>query len=201
MTSAEVGLRRRQCGAVSTLSKYSSDFCSNFTKKKNTKTPLQSQILFITFAFRYTVEIYSRFFFFFITKTAVLIPQGSAVQEEISFMSCLVAQSSPLLHRSFFFFFSPLSDAASKYLIPKSSALNVRLPCLPVPTRAEPILTRMKEDHTRIILPAIDNIKYNTFEVQQYANAAHGYNWGLWCMYIIPPQEWLDRGDETAPIR
>ncbi|KAJ8286005.1 hypothetical protein GJAV_G00033430, partial [Gymnothorax javanicus] len=66
---------------------------------------------------------------------------------------------------------------------------------------AEPILTRVKEDHTRIILPAIDNIKYNTFEVQQYANAAHGYNWGLWCMYIIPPQEWLDKGDETAPIR
>ncbi len=51
------------------------------------------------------------------------------------------------------------------------------------------------------MLPAIDNIKYNTFEVQQYANAAHGYNWGLWCMYIIPPQDWLDRGDETAPIR
>ncbi|KAL6465112.1 hypothetical protein MHYP_G00252450 [Metynnis hypsauchen] len=50
-------------------------------------------------------------------------------------------------------------------------------------------------------LPAIDNIKYNTFEVQQYANAAHGYNWGLWCMYIIPPQDWLDKGDETAPIR
>lgn len=67
--------------------------------------------------------------------------------------------------------------------------------------RAEPILTRVKEDHTRIILPAIDNIKFNTFEVQQYANAAHGYNWGLWCMYIIPPQEWLDKGDETAPIR
>ncbi|XP_024273571.1 polypeptide N-acetylgalactosaminyltransferase 9 [Oncorhynchus tshawytscha] len=66
---------------------------------------------------------------------------------------------------------------------------------------AEPILTRVKEDHTRIILPAIDNIKFNTFEVQQYANAAHGYNWGLWCMYIIPPQEWLDKGDETAPIR
>ncbi|XP_037387761.1 polypeptide N-acetylgalactosaminyltransferase 9 [Pygocentrus nattereri] len=66
---------------------------------------------------------------------------------------------------------------------------------------AEPILARVKEDHMRIILPAIDNIKYNTFEVQQYANAAHGYNWGLWCMYIIPPQDWLDKGDETAPIR
>ncbi|GAA6076189.1 polypeptide N-acetylgalactosaminyltransferase 9 isoform X1, partial [Tachysurus ichikawai] len=66
---------------------------------------------------------------------------------------------------------------------------------------AEPILSRIKEERTRIILPAIDNIKYNTFEVQQYANAAHGYNWGLWCMYIIPPQDWLDKGDETAPIR
>ncbi|XP_074966324.1 polypeptide N-acetylgalactosaminyltransferase 9 isoform X1 [Phalacrocorax aristotelis] len=65
----------------------------------------------------------------------------------------------------------------------------------------EPALTRIKEDRKRIILPAIDNIKYNTFEVQQYANAAHGYNWGLWCMYIIPPQEWLDKGDESAPIR
>ncbi|CDQ88315.1 unnamed protein product [Oncorhynchus mykiss] len=67
--------------------------------------------------------------------------------------------------------------------------------------RSEPILTRIREDRTRIILPSIDNIKHNTFEVQQYANAAHGYNWGLWCMYIIPPQAWLDRGDQTAPIR
>lgn len=131
---------------------------------------------------------------------AVFTPQCTADQKEKSFRSCLLTQSSPLLH-SFPPFLNPLSHAASKYFIPKSSALHVRLPCLPVPTRAEPILTRMKEDHTRIILPAIDNIKYNTFEVQQYANAAHGYNWGLWCMYIIPPQEWLDRADETAPIR
>ncbi|XP_006984160.1 polypeptide N-acetylgalactosaminyltransferase 9 [Peromyscus maniculatus bairdii] len=66
---------------------------------------------------------------------------------------------------------------------------------------AEPALARIREDRRRIILPAIDNIKYSTFEVQQYASAAHGYNWGLWCMYIIPPQDWLDRGDESAPIR
>ncbi|KFO23465.1 Polypeptide N-acetylgalactosaminyltransferase 9, partial [Fukomys damarensis] len=48
------------------------------------------------------------------------------------------------------------------------------------------------------------HVEFNTgctFEVQQYANAAHGYNWGLWCMYIIPPQDWLDQGDEAAPIR
>uniref|UniRef100_F6Z2B6 Polypeptide N-acetylgalactosaminyltransferase n=1 Tax=Xenopus tropicalis TaxID=8364 RepID=F6Z2B6_XENTR len=66
---------------------------------------------------------------------------------------------------------------------------------------AEPVITRIKEDRRRIILPAIDNIKYNSFEVQQYANAAHGYNWGLWCMYITPPQDWLEKGDESAPIR
>ncbi|XP_016058600.1 PREDICTED: polypeptide N-acetylgalactosaminyltransferase 9 [Miniopterus natalensis] len=66
---------------------------------------------------------------------------------------------------------------------------------------AEPALTRIREDRRRIVLPAIDNIKFDTFEVQQYASAAHGYNWGLWCMYIIPPQDWLDRGDEAAPTR
>ncbi|ELW66970.1 Polypeptide N-acetylgalactosaminyltransferase 9 [Tupaia chinensis] len=66
---------------------------------------------------------------------------------------------------------------------------------------AEPALARIREDRRRIVLPAIDNIKYDTFEVQQYASAAHGYNWGLWCMYIVPPQDWLDRGDEAAPIR
>lgn len=80
-----------------------------------------------------------------------------------------------------------------------------RAPALPhgraPPRRAEPALSRIREDRRRIVLPAIDNIKYDTFELQQYASAAHGYNWGLWCMYIIPPQDWLDRGDEAAPIR
>uniref|UniRef100_A0A2I3HFR5 Polypeptide N-acetylgalactosaminyltransferase 9 n=1 Tax=Nomascus leucogenys TaxID=61853 RepID=A0A2I3HFR5_NOMLE len=46
---------------------------------------------------------------------------------------------------------------------------------------AEPALSRIREDRRRIVLPAIDNIKYSTFEVQQY--------------------DWLDRGDESAPIR
>ncbi|ELK14235.1 Putative polypeptide N-acetylgalactosaminyltransferase-like protein 3, partial [Pteropus alecto] len=66
---------------------------------------------------------------------------------------------------------------------------------------AEPALERIQEDRRRVVLPAIDNIRFDTFEVQQYASAAHGYSWGLWCMYIAPPQDWLDRGDEAAPIR
>eukprot|EP00071_Canis_lupus_P013697 XP_005636560.1 polypeptide N-acetylgalactosaminyltransferase 9 [Canis lupus familiaris] len=36
---------------------------------------------------------------------------------------------------------------------------------------AEPALMRIQEDRRRIVLPAIDNIKYDTFEVQQYASA------------------------------
>lgn len=83
----------------------------------------------------------------------------------------------------------------------QASAAPSALFTLSLPRRAEPALTRIREDRTRIVLPAIDNIKFDTFEVQQYASAAHGYNWGLWCMYIVPPRDWLDRGDEAAPIR
>lgn len=67
--------------------------------------------------------------------------------------------------------------------------------------RAEPVLARIKDDHKRIILPSIDNIKHDTFEVERYENSGHGYNWELWCMYINPPKQWWDEGDMSAPIR
>ncbi|XP_010795379.1 putative polypeptide N-acetylgalactosaminyltransferase-like protein 3, partial [Notothenia coriiceps] len=69
------------------------------------------------------------------------------------------------------------------------------------PSWAEPVLARIKEDHTRIILPSIDNIKHDTFELERYENSGHGYNWELWCMYINPPKQWWDEGDTSAPIR
>uniref|UniRef100_A0A8C4X9T0 Polypeptide N-acetylgalactosaminyltransferase n=1 Tax=Erpetoichthys calabaricus TaxID=27687 RepID=A0A8C4X9T0_ERPCA len=69
------------------------------------------------------------------------------------------------------------------------------------PLWAEPVLSRIKEDHKRIILPSIDNIKQDSFELQRYENSGHGYNWELWCMYISPPKEWWDAGDVSAPIR
>lgn len=69
------------------------------------------------------------------------------------------------------------------------------------PVRAEPVLARIKEDRKRIILPSIDNIKHDTFEVERYENSGHGYNWELWCMYINPPKQWWDEGDTSAPIR
>ncbi|XP_033905014.2 polypeptide N-acetylgalactosaminyltransferase 17-like isoform X1 [Acipenser ruthenus] len=69
------------------------------------------------------------------------------------------------------------------------------------PSWAEPVLSRIKENRKRIILPSIDNIKQDTFELVRYKDSGHGYNWELWCMYISPPKEWWDAGDVSAPIR
>ncbi|MBN3322583.1 GLT17 acetylgalactosaminyltransferase, partial [Atractosteus spatula] len=69
------------------------------------------------------------------------------------------------------------------------------------PAWAEPVLSRIKENYKRIILPSIDNIKHDTFELERYENSGHGYNWELWCMYISPPKQWVDAGDTSAPIR
>ncbi|XP_077467046.1 polypeptide N-acetylgalactosaminyltransferase 17-like [Stigmatopora argus] len=69
------------------------------------------------------------------------------------------------------------------------------------PLWAEPVLARIKEDITRIILPSIDNIKYDNFDLQSYGLPAHGYDWQLWCKYILAPKVWKDLKDESAPIR
>lgn len=67
--------------------------------------------------------------------------------------------------------------------------------------RAEPVLSRIKQDPKRIILPSIDNIKHKSFTLERYENSGHGFNWELWCMYISPPKQWWDEGDTSAPIR
>ncbi|XP_061916637.1 polypeptide N-acetylgalactosaminyltransferase 17-like isoform X2 [Entelurus aequoreus] len=69
------------------------------------------------------------------------------------------------------------------------------------PYWAQPVLARIKEDRTRIILPSIDNIHYETFEVESFINPAHAFDWQLWCMYMKAPKEWKDLNDPTAPIR
>lgn len=73
--------------------------------------------------------------------------------------------------------------------------------CFFLPPRAEPVLSRIQENRRRVILPSIDNIKQDNFEVQRYENSAHGYSWELWCMYISPPKDWWDAGDPSLPIR
>ncbi|XP_060799661.1 polypeptide N-acetylgalactosaminyltransferase 17 isoform X2 [Neoarius graeffei] len=69
------------------------------------------------------------------------------------------------------------------------------------PVWAEPVLSRIQQDPKRIILPSIDNIKHNSFDLERYENSGHGFNWELWCMYISPPKQWWDEGDISAPIR
>uniref|UniRef100_A0A8C7Y3S3 Polypeptide N-acetylgalactosaminyltransferase n=1 Tax=Oryzias sinensis TaxID=183150 RepID=A0A8C7Y3S3_9TELE len=66
---------------------------------------------------------------------------------------------------------------------------------------AEPILQRIKEDRTRIISPSFDNIKYDTFEIEEYPLSAQGFDWELWCRYLNPPKSWWHKGNKNAPIQ
>ncbi|XP_051548429.1 polypeptide N-acetylgalactosaminyltransferase 18-like isoform X2 [Myxocyprinus asiaticus] len=65
----------------------------------------------------------------------------------------------------------------------------------------EPILHRIKEDRTRVITPSFDNIKYDTFEIEEYPLSAQGFDWELWCRYLNPPKSWWTQKNQTAPIR
>lgn len=67
--------------------------------------------------------------------------------------------------------------------------------------RAEPILQRIKEDRTRVISPSFDNIKYDTFEIEEYPLSAQGFDWELWCRYLNPPKSWWYKGNKSAPIQ
>ncbi|KAM9230198.1 LOW QUALITY PROTEIN: putative polypeptide N-acetylgalactosaminyltransferase 8 [Dugong dugon] len=62
----------------------------------------------------------------------------------------------------------------------------------------EPILAWTQEDHTMIVSPVFDNIRFDTFHLQKYALEVDGFNWELWC-YDSLPQSWIDLHDATAP--
>ncbi|XP_028307170.1 polypeptide N-acetylgalactosaminyltransferase 18a isoform X3 [Gouania willdenowi] len=66
---------------------------------------------------------------------------------------------------------------------------------------AEPILQRIKEDRTRVVSPSFDNIKYDTFEIEEYPLSAQGFDWELWCRYLNPPKSWWLQRNHTAPIK
>ncbi|XP_029698078.1 polypeptide N-acetylgalactosaminyltransferase 18-like isoform X2 [Takifugu rubripes] len=66
---------------------------------------------------------------------------------------------------------------------------------------AEPILQRIMEDRTRVVSPSFDNIKYDTFEIEEYPLSAQGFDWELWCRYLNPPKVWWAQRNHTAPIR
>lgn len=67
--------------------------------------------------------------------------------------------------------------------------------------RAEPVLTRIKENRKRVISPSFDNIKYDNFEIEEYPLSAQGFDWELWCRYLNPPKSWWKLENTTAPIR
>ncbi|KAI5126092.1 putative Polypeptide N-Acetylgalactosaminyltransferase 8 [Manis pentadactyla] len=66
---------------------------------------------------------------------------------------------------------------------------------------AEPILARIQEDRTVIVSSVFDNIRFDTFELENYTLAADGFDWRLWGCYDLLPEAWLDLHDVTAPLK
>lgn len=66
---------------------------------------------------------------------------------------------------------------------------------------SEPILARIQEDHTVIVSPVFDNIRFDTFQLYKYNLAVDGFNWQLWCRYDGLPKAWIDLNDVTAPVK
>ncbi|TRZ01286.1 hypothetical protein DNTS_001495, partial [Danionella cerebrum] len=64
---------------------------------------------------------------------------------------------------------------------------------------AEPLLERIKADRTLVLSPVFDKINYYDMEVTKYFASAHGFDWALWCMYVLFPQEWYNRNDPSLP--
>ncbi|CAG5958527.1 unnamed protein product [Menidia menidia] len=83
----------------------------------------------------------------------------------------------------------------------RSRVSGWRAASAPVVALAEPILQRIKEDRTRVVSPSFDNIKYDTFEIEEYPLSAQGFDWELWCRYLNPPKSWWTQRNHTAPIR
>ncbi|XP_043821256.1 probable polypeptide N-acetylgalactosaminyltransferase 8 [Dromiciops gliroides] len=63
---------------------------------------------------------------------------------------------------------------------------------------AEPILARIQKDHTVIVSPIIDNILFDTLEVDEYPLMSIGFNWRLYGRYDYPS---INLKDDTAPIK
>lgn len=88
-----------------------------------------------------------------------------------------------------------------RWIHQKPTALELKACSISIDLRAEPILHRIKEDRTRVISPSFDNIKYDTFEIEEYPLSAQGFDWELWCRYLNPPKSWWTQKNQTAPIR
>src|SRR4029434_11214721 len=58
-----------------------------------------------------------------------------------------------------------------------------------------------RDRRPRIFSLSFDNIKYDTFEIEEYPLSAQGFDWELWCRYLNPPKAWWSQANNTAPIR
>ncbi|XP_078006218.1 putative polypeptide N-acetylgalactosaminyltransferase 8 [Phascolarctos cinereus] len=63
---------------------------------------------------------------------------------------------------------------------------------------AEPILSRIQEDHSVIVSPIIDNILFDTLEVEEYPLMSIGFNWRLYGCYDYQS---VSLKDDIVPIK
>ncbi|KAG7455977.1 hypothetical protein MATL_G00246850 [Megalops atlanticus] len=64
---------------------------------------------------------------------------------------------------------------------------------------AEPLLARIKADRTVVVSPVFDKVNFDDLTVTQYFSSAHGFDWGLWCLYEGFRPEWYKLNDESQP--
>src|SRR4029434_7000128 len=57
-----------------------------------------------------------------------------------------------------------------------------------------------RDRRPRIFSLSFDNIKYDTFEIEEYPLSAQGFDWELWCRYLNPPKAWWSQANNTAPL-
>ncbi|CAF99632.1 unnamed protein product, partial [Tetraodon nigroviridis] len=67
--------------------------------------------------------------------------------------------------------------------------------------RLNPSCREFKKTEPASFSPSFDNIKYDTFEIEEYPLSAQGFDWELWCRYLNPPKSWWFKGNKSAPIQ
>lgn len=68
-----------------------------------------------------------------------------------------------------------------------------------LPSRAEPLLARIKADRTVVVSPVFDKVHFDDLHVERYIPASHAFDWALWCMYESFSPQWVKMADESQP--
>lgn len=83
--------------------------------------------------------------------------------------------------------------------LPPPLEVIVPFPFFVLPSRAEPLLARIKADRTVVVSPVFDKVHFDDLHVERYIPASHAFDWALWCMYESFSPQWEKMADESQP--